>query len=269
MVESLISTDNKGYKMKTDKDKIKKIIKYIIGFLAASSLCLYLLFVKVQKMTNYGGVQMVNNNGTINYYDKVQSDPLKKDDEDISYNTDYTKTFVNQDESMINSKTSLEGILTKFKYSMDLVGFTTYFKNNKAYVTFGPDQVGFKLSVGFEDGEGNSINMSVPDDIAFLVYGEDGDIKEDLDVQISVYDFDNDGVNELIVFMRSEIGGVCSVFSYTDVSNKTKVNPLNQELCVEAQRMIAVDGNKLIVPIGSQGLFNLYKYDEGIFYQIQ
>lgn len=80
-------------------------------------------------------------------------------------------------------------------------------------------------------------------------------------VQISPYDFDADGVNELIVCITNEVEGICSIFSYTHVDDISKINPFRQELCVPIQKNIVLDGNSLQVIIGTHGIVDKeYKY---------
>lgn len=246
-----------GLKGMTEKDK-KRVTKIIIAILGLFCVTSWSINYNINKGTQYiaesGGTIIISSSET-----QLETQP------DLKQNVIY----INKNESIIESKVPLEGILTKFKYSMDLISFNTTFDKDKATIVFGPDMVGFKLYASFEDGIGCSLDLDVPDDISFLIYGEDGDIKEDLDVQISTYDFNKDGNNELIVFMRSTEGGICAVFSYTKVEDKKRINPFNLELCVETQQLVAVEDSKLIVPIGSQGYINIYKYDEDGFYQLQ
>lgn len=245
-----------GRREMTEKDK-KRLTKIIIAILSLFCIASW----SVNNNTN-NGTQYIGDNGTIIVYPpetQLETQP------DLKQNI----TYINNNESIIESEVPLEGILTKFKYSMEKISFNTAFNKDKAVIVFGPDMVGFKLYAVFEDGIGCPLDLNVPEDISFLIYGEEGDIKEDLDVQISTYDFNKDGNNELIVFMRSTEGGVCAVFSYTKVEDKKRNNPFNLELCVETQKLVAVEDSKLIVPIGSQGYINIYKYDEDGFYQLQ
>ena len=95
----------------------------------------------------------------------------------------------------------------------------------------------------------------------YILVDEWDNIQEGAMVQISPYDFDADGVNELIVCITNEVEGICSIFSYTHVDDISKINPFRQELCVPIQKNIVLDGNSLQVIIGTHGIVDKeYKY---------
>ncbi|WP_339812786.1 hypothetical protein MKY63_10765 [Paenibacillus sp. FSL R7-0189] len=121
----------------------------------------------------------------------------------------------------------------------------------KAMVVFTADSFGWPLDL-------SSTNQSD----AFDDYGE---LQEGYRLQASVYDFDNDGTNELVVAAGDLlIDAEVWVFSFTKVDDITKINPLKQELAITGQSYFTLDGHALYAPYGSQGLFEVYKYvDKG------
>jgi len=71
--------------------------------------------------------------------------------------------------------------------------------------------------------------------------------------------------SELIVTAGDSIIDLIGVYSFTTVGDLQKINPIKQELSITGQRYIELDGDEIIAPYGSQGLFNFYKYvDKGL-----
>ena len=163
----------------------------------------------------------------------------------------------------------LEGvIIDKYTYQINDVLFETTFGKDKFEVLFGVDHPnGYRLLVyNQEYGYNLYINTRGCDNFIIDDYGE---ITEGAMVQISPYDFDLDGNNELIVCIRNGIEGICSVFSYTHVGNIKKLNPFKQELCVDMQSWIFLDKNLLQTIVGSANrVANEYKYIDEQFMEI-
>lgn len=92
-------------------------------------------------------------------------------------------------------------------------------------------------------------------------FDEFGELKAGYRLQASVYDFDHDGTNELVIAAGDlATNAEIWVFSFTNVENIKKIDPFHQELAVTGQSYITLDGHELDVPYGSQGLFETYKY---------
>ncbi|WP_312151038.1 hypothetical protein [Paenibacillus odorifer] len=92
-------------------------------------------------------------------------------------------------------------------------------------------------------------------------FDEFGELQEGYRLQASVYDFDKDGTNELVVAVGDLlIDSEVWVFSFTKVDDVTKINPLKQELAISGQSFFSLEGHSLYAPYGSQGLFEVYKY---------
>lgn len=67
-------------------------------------------------------------------------------------------------------------------------------------------------------------------------FDEFGELQEGYRLQASVYDFDKDGTNELVVAVGDLlIDSEVWVFSFTKVDDVTKINPLKQELAISGQ----------------------------------
>jgi hypothetical protein len=135
------------------------------------------------------------------------------------------------------------------------------FGTTKAEVVLGQDHPnGVKALVVFtSESFGWPLDLSSPEQSgAFDDYGE---LQEGYRLQASVYDFDKDGTNELVVAAGDLlIDAEVWVFSFTKVDDVTKINPLKQELATTGQSYFTLDGHELTAPYGSQGLFEVYKY---------
>ncbi|MEK3900054.1 hypothetical protein [Paenibacillus sp. FSL R7-0179] len=122
----------------------------------------------------------------------------------------------------------------------------------KALVVYTADSFGWPLDL-------SSTNQSG-------AFDDFGDLQEGYRLQASVYDFDNDGTNELVVATGDLlIDAEVWVFSFTKVDDTTKINPLKQELASTGQSYFTLDGHDLYAPYGSQGLFEVYKYVDKAF----
>lgn len=122
----------------------------------------------------------------------------------------------------------------------------------KAVMIFPSTSVGWQLDLSGDTG----------------VFDEYGELQEGYKIQAALHDFDQDGINELIVTAGDSIIDLSIwVYSFTTVGDFQKINPIKQELSITGQRYIELDGDEIIAPYGSQGLFNFYKYVDKVFMQ--
>lgn len=122
----------------------------------------------------------------------------------------------------------------------------------KAVMIFPSTSVGWQLDLSDDTG----------------VFDEYGELQEGYKIQAALHDFDQDGINELIVTAGDSIIDLgIWVYSFTTVGDLQKINPIKQELSITGQRYIELDGDEIIAPYGSQGLFNFYKYVDKVFMQ--
>ncbi|MEK8204167.1 hypothetical protein [Paenibacillus sp. FSL L8-0696] len=135
------------------------------------------------------------------------------------------------------------------------------FGATKAELVLGQDHPnGIKALVVYtSDSFGWPLDLSSPEQSE--AFDDYGGLQEGYRLQASVYDFDKDGTNELVVAVGDLlIDAEVWVFSFTKVDNVTKINPLKQELAIGGQSFFRLDGHNLYAPYGSQGLFEVYKY---------
>lgn len=100
------------------------------------------------------------------------------------------------------------------------------------------------------------------------VFDEYGELQEGYKIQAALHDFDQDGISELIVTAGDSIIDLSIwVYSFTTVGDLQKINPIKQELSITGQTYIELDGDEIIAPYGSQGLFDYYKYVDKVFMQ--
>ncbi|WP_260871439.1 hypothetical protein [Paenibacillus sp. Y412MC10] len=122
----------------------------------------------------------------------------------------------------------------------------------KAVMIFPSTPVGWQLDLSGETG----------------VFDEYGELQEGYKIQAALHDFDQDGISELIVTAGDSIIDLSIwVYSFTTVGDLQKINPIKQELSITGQRYIEIDGDEIIAPYGSQGLFEYYKYVDKVFMQ--
>ncbi|MCI9128152.1 MAG: hypothetical protein HFG28_13485 [Eubacterium sp.] len=256
------------------KKKTKKIIKYVVSIIVAVlGLGTVSFFINIElhksngnmiKVNQNNGVIIGENNGVVKNYtmgggtSRTREINDKLEESIIEYKPSYVS---NEDTIIKGNKLALEGVIIKsYSYQMQDVFFETLFGSDKFNIKFGADHpVGYKLNVYTEGGGyGLTIDTTICDT---SLVDEWDNIQEGAMVQISPYDFDADGVNELIVCITNEVEGICSIFSYTHVDDISKINPFRQELCVPIQKNIVLDGNSLQVIIGTHGIVDKeYKY---------
>jgi hypothetical protein len=63
------------------------------------------------------------------------------------------------------------------------------------------------------------------------------------------------------------VNGQLWIYSYVPVADMSKINPFYLELTTGFQENVYIKKNKLIIPYGSQGLFDEYAYFDGRFHQ--
>ncbi|CAN7747491.1 stalk domain-containing protein [Paenibacillus sp. LjRoot56] len=143
---------------------------------------------------------------------------------------------------------------------------TVHFKDRSATVVIGRDHPnGTKMNVIFNEdkfGWPLELDKGSSTDI-FKPYG---DLNDGFSIHAMLHDFDGDGNPEIVLTAGDGlVTGHVWVFSYTSVSDVSKINPLKLELSEMIQQKVELDKNKLIIPYGSVGLFNEYDYTNGHF----
>lgn len=254
---------------KNIKKCVKIIISVIIAILGLGTLKLYLNNGDKIQVGENNGVIIGENNGIIkNYTMRGESTKAQNIEEEFEeYIVEYECTYVDSEDSIIKGNSLfLEGIkINNYLYWMEDVSFETAFGTDKINIVFGTDHpVGYKF-FAYTDKTGWYLMI---DTVACYttLFDEYDNIKEGVTIQISPYDFDSDGIYELIFCITDGTEGICAVFSYTHVDNIEKINPFKLELCIEIQEIIFLDENSLKVLIGSHGIIDKeYKYIEKQF----
>jgi hypothetical protein len=117
-------------------------------------------------------------------------------------------------------------------------------------------------SVGWE------LDISQDDPSFDVPFDETGELREGFVMQAAAHDFDEDGTPEIVVAAGDGlVESYAWVFSYNKVDDPSQLNPFVQKLKVTGQTRILVEKNKLLVPYGSQGLFEEYAYVDKQFYK--
>jgi len=97
-------------------------------------------------------------------------------------------------------------------------------------------------------------------------FDEFGDLKDGFNLYLKDHDFDGDGTAEVIVAASNQIDQTFVwVFGYNFVALENGTSPLELLLNVEGQSDISVSKNKIMLPYGSQGLFDEFTYSNGKF----
>lgn len=93
-----------------------------------------------------------------------------------------------------------------------------------------------------------------------------GDLKEGFSLYIKDYSFDNNTVPEvLIVASNGILETYVWVFNYNYTFTENGTSPLNLIWYGEGQSDVILEGNKILLPLGSQGLFDEYVYGNNTF----
>lgn len=254
---------------KKEKKRIYKCVKNILSILAAIlGLGSIIFFINMEwnkiEVSQNNGVIIGENRGVVKNYTmgggSTSTKERARDSNDFA--ADYIHSYIDMDKSLIeNDELSLEGVLiNSYSYQMKTVSFETVFGTDLFTIEFGPDSpngYGFKIS-----SQGYGYQLWVDSTVSATgLIDEFDNIQEGAMIQITPYDFDSDGVNELIMCVSNGVDGICTVFSYTRVDNIEKINPFLQELSIPMQEKIILDGNSLQVLVGSFGIIDKeYKY---------
>jgi hypothetical protein len=96
-------------------------------------------------------------------------------------------------------------------------------------------------------------------------YGDLADI-DNFSITVGTYDFNNDKNEEVIIAIGDNlVNGQVWVYSYHQVDDLSKVNPFHLEMTSYYQSKIWIEKNKIMIPYGSQGLFDEYVWYEDSF----
>lgn len=138
------------------------------------------------------------------------------------------------------------------------------FKDRSGTLTYGRDTPnGFKFRIILDN---YPVSLYL-EDHDYEVFDDLGEIPPDHTIQATNYDFDNDGNDEVIIAIGDGFSqGKFWVFGYSSVENVSATNPMNLLLAAYFQSSINLEDNVLMVPIGSQGLFEEYLYQNNKFY---
>lgn len=250
------------------KKKTKKNIKFIVSVLVAIlsvgtiGKVFDIKLPNIIKVKQNNGTVIGENNGIVkNYTMGGGTTNTKKNNYPDLPAKEYNPSYINKEGALIKGNDLLlEGIRVSYSYQMKMTEFETLFGDDKINIAFGDDpRNGYKLAV-FNDEYGYDLFIDTIDCDSILI-GDYDIIPEGTIIQISPYDFDSDGINELIVCMTDGIEGICAVFSYTHVDDIKKVNPFRQELCVWMQNEIFLDGNSLQIIMNESRIVDReYKY---------
>ena len=88
---------------------------------------------------------------------------------------------------------------------------------------------------------------------------------EGFSLTVGTYDFNNDKNEEIIITIGDNlVTGQVWVYSYHEVDDISKINPFYMEMTASYQSKIWIEKNKILIPYGSQGLFDEYVwYEDG------
>lgn len=113
--------------------------------------------------------------------------------------------------------------------------------------------------------QGWQLSLDVPQD-SFGPFDDFGDLKEGFALYVKEHDFDNDSVPE-VVLVASEglLETYIWVFSYNYVFSEQGTSPLELIWYGEGQSDVVLEGDKILLPFGSQGLFEEYTFNNGTF----
>lgn len=250
------------------KKKTKKNIKFIVSILVAIlsigtiGKVFDINFPNIIKVNQNNGTVIGQNNGIVKNYTMGGGTERTKNNKDSSPQIkEYEPTYIDKKDTLIKGNDLLlEGIRIDYSYQMQTVQFEAIFGNDKINIVFGDDpRDGYKFAI-FNDECGYDLSIDTTNCDSDLI-GDFDIIPEGTRIQISPYDFDSDGINELIVCMTDGIDGICAVYSYTHVDDIEKINPFRQELCMWMQEEIFLDGNSLqVIMNGSRIIDREYKY---------
>lgn len=117
------------------------------------------------------------------------------------------------------------------------------------------DQIGFKI-IGIQGDYGYDLHSNIYD-IDWEYWDEDEDLYDNVYIQISHYDLDSDGKEELIISIADMSDCHSLIYKVRRCNNQ----PFIHLGTIEGQTwngMHITDDNHIICPIGSQGIFSEY-----------
>lgn len=205
---------------------------------------------------------------TIKVSHKIKSATGKsmKDSYEMKFDVIYTKA-VTDPNLIVNSESGMEYITWIQEYDI----------NKNKYIEYDIDNDGIKegISIGMDTPNGTKVVIIKGDKGYNLMYDASigsntnlfddyGGLKEGYLLQICFFDFDNDGIKEIIIADGDKLINLgVSIIKYD--SNK-KANPFYEIGYIEGQKKIIITKDKKIeVPYASQGLFTIYKYVDNKF----
>ncbi|MUT64926.1 hypothetical protein [Paenibacillus sp. NEAU-GSW1] len=119
------------------------------------------------------------------------------------------------------------------------------------------------MSVSLEQGWHLQLNTNAGGGSPFDDYG---DLKEGFSLYIKEYDFENDSVPEVVIAASDGMLETYTwVFSYNYVFTEIEASPLDLIWYGEGQSDLILEDNKILMPFGSQGLFDEYVYSNNSF----
>ncbi|KAA8753968.1 hypothetical protein [Paenibacillus sp. UASWS1643] len=93
-----------------------------------------------------------------------------------------------------------------------------------------------------------------------------GDLREGFTLYVKEHDFDNDSVPEVVIVASDRLlETYVWVYSYNYIFSETDTSPLEPVWYGEGQSDVVLEGNKIFLPFGSQGLFDEYVFNNGSF----
>jgi hypothetical protein len=128
---------------------------------------------------------------------------------------------------------------------------------------FGPHPHGFYEFKVFTNGYGHHLRPEIPKEII----QENSLLKEGYSIQVTTYDFSASGIEHIIIAIGNGFEGHFWIYSYTEVADASKFNPFTLELTRYFQSKVRIQDNEVIIPIGSQGLFDAFYWFQNSFFQ--
>lgn len=113
--------------------------------------------------------------------------------------------------------------------------------------------------------QGWQLSLDAPQDTS-SPFDEFGDLKEGFTLYVKEHDFGNDSVPEVaFVVSNGLLETYIWVYSYNYTFSEQGTSPLELIWYSEAQSDVVLEGDKIILPYGSQGLFDEYVYSNNTF----
>ncbi|MGQ4680707.1 hypothetical protein [Paenibacillus polymyxa] len=113
---------------------------------------------------------------------------------------------------------------------------------------------------------GQSWNISLPSIEGSSPFDEFGDLLPDHSLAVKEHDFTQDGTPEIVVVAS---GGQADMYvwilTYNFMASEQGTSPLELMWSGMGQSDILMSGNQFLLPYGSQGLYEEYKYANGVF----